>query len=502
MKKALLLSPHLDDELLIGGGLLYALARDNNWCVYVAFMTNGDYYAYEADIRLREAIASCGVLGIREEHIIFLGYGDQWQGKKHIYNMENEAAISHCGRTETYALEFHCEYSYQRDKEHKLYTRDNIKSDIKNIILDLMPEVLVCVDFDSHPDHKALSLFFSECIGEILKRNFNYKPLILKKLAYEEVYDGENDYYYVPHNQTRCRNGEIKSTPILKWGDRISLSVPRECNTLLLMNNVLFQAAKKYKSQGFKYIIPKAINSDIVYWRQFTENFALSASVKVTSGNAKYINDFKNIDSDNILSESEGVSASIWYPELSDPVKKVTLEWPEEISVREICVYENPDLESNILLLKIIFDDRYQIDVDDIKHDGSRTDILFEPVRTKKIAVVISDWIGSRPGISEIEVFDEKKSFESYELPCQVNDILNIRDIKCSIFEKIVSYFGKLFLRFAEMYETKLFPNKYFMKRQYPILQKYAELLPLFWLINVIGKLRKKICSFKQNHCM
>lgn len=498
MKKALLLAPHLDDELLIGGGLLYALARDDNWCVYVVFMTNGDYYANEAEIRLKEAIASCGALGIEEEYVIFLGYGDQWKGKKHIYNMQDGVVTSHSGRTTTYALKNHSEYSYQKGNGHRLYTRDNLKTDIKNVILDLLPEVLVCVDFDSHPDHKALSLFFSECLGEILKNDFNYKPLVLKKLAYEEIYDGENDYYCIPHSRTKCRVGELTSTPILKWQDRISLSVPKECDTLLLTNNVLFKAAKKYKSQEFKFIIPKAINSDIVYWRQFTENFALSASVIVTSGVAEYLNDFKTIDSDNILSGTNKLSASVWCPSLSDPLKQATLEWPEEILVREICIYENPDAESNILLLKILIHDECSIEVDNIQHDGSKTQILFEPIKTKKITMMISRWTGPKPGISEVEVFNEKKTLESYGLPCQKNEPFHAFTTKCTIFERTISWSGNLLMALNEICRLKLYPNKYFMQRKYTILRKYAYLLPLFWQIDIIRRIIKKICMFRK----
>ncbi|NBK91514.1 PIG-L family deacetylase [bacterium 1XD21-13] len=497
MKKAVLLAPHLDDELLIGGGLLYALARDNNWCVYVVFMTNGDYYAYEAETRLKEAIASCDVLGVKEEYVIFLGYGDQWKGKKHIYNMPGEVAVSHCERTETYALDFHSEYSYQKEQRHRQYTRDNLKSDIKKIISDLLPEVLLCVDFDSHPDHKALSLLFSECIGEILKNDLNYKPLILKKLAYEGVYNGENDYYCVPHRPTKCTKGELKSTPILKWQERISLAVPRECDTLLLANNVLFKAAKKYKSQRFKFIIPKAINSDIVYWRQFTENFALSANVKATSGVAEYLNDFKTIDSDNILTETKKLSASVWHPSLSDPLKKAIFEWPEEILIREICIYENPDFKSNILLLKILVHDEYSLEVDYIQHDGSKTQILFEPIKTKKIELMIAKWEGPKPGISEVEVFNEKSSFESYGLPCQVNKYFELSGNKCVIFEKVISCLGSLFMGLNEVYEFKLCPNKYFMQRKYSILRTNIYLLPLFWVIDIIKRIVDKICIFK-----
>lgn len=56
MKNAILFVPHLDDELLVGGGFLYALANSTEWNVKVVYSTNGDYYRHEASIRLKEAI--------------------------------------------------------------------------------------------------------------------------------------------------------------------------------------------------------------------------------------------------------------------------------------------------------------------------------------------------------------------------------------------------------------------------------------------------------------
>ena len=76
----LVIVPHEDDELAIAGATIYGAIKQN-MAVKVVFTTNGDYYAHEGSIRIREAKKALAVLGVAEENIIFLGYGDQTQTK-------------------------------------------------------------------------------------------------------------------------------------------------------------------------------------------------------------------------------------------------------------------------------------------------------------------------------------------------------------------------------------------------------------------------------------
>ena len=72
MDKVLFFVPHEDDELLIGGGLLVSLARDEKYDVNVVIATNGDYYPYEHPNRIEESISALNTMGIDNDHIIFL----------------------------------------------------------------------------------------------------------------------------------------------------------------------------------------------------------------------------------------------------------------------------------------------------------------------------------------------------------------------------------------------------------------------------------------------
>ena len=88
MKKILIIVPHEDDEINLAGGLIYSLKNKDN--VYVTFVTNGDFI-YKAKYRYMEAIKSLGILGVKKDNIIFLGYADQaYDQSNHMYNSEKD----------------------------------------------------------------------------------------------------------------------------------------------------------------------------------------------------------------------------------------------------------------------------------------------------------------------------------------------------------------------------------------------------------------------------
>ncbi len=172
---------------------------------------------------MKEAIHSLDLLGVKESNVIFLGYGNEWQGATHIYNSKsNECILSVAGRTETYGIKNHPEYCWQKYHLHHSYTRDNFKADLKSAITDIMPDICFCVDYDIHPDHRATSLLFEECMGEILKEKDGYFPLILKKFGYAGTWEGPDDYYeYAP----TCNSFEDNRTdnPAFLWNERIRI---------------------------------------------------------------------------------------------------------------------------------------------------------------------------------------------------------------------------------------------------------------------------------------
>ena len=105
------------------------------------------------------------------DRVIFLGYGDSLHSlDNHIYNApENEMIPSQINRTATYGLETHPAFHNGHD-----YTYGNLYADMKALILECRPDVIYCVDYDPHVDHKACSMLFEKVMGDILRSEPDY----------------------------------------------------------------------------------------------------------------------------------------------------------------------------------------------------------------------------------------------------------------------------------------------------------------------------------------
>lgn len=416
MKKILVLAPHPDDEILLAGALIYTIKNDFE--IYVGYMTNGDSKSNLGEIRINEAVESLKVLGVKESHIEFLGYGNNWIGNKHIYNMdEEEIATSMSNKQKTYGTYNYPEFAMKNYGKSNDYTRKNLKKDISAVIEKIWPDVIICVDYDSHPDHRALSLLFEEVMGALLKKQIGYTPIVLKKFAYAGMYYGVNDYYESPFKMTeKGSNVELLDmrfeldNPTYTWEERISLKVAKKAKTRSIYNNILYKAALKHKSQKIAERTGSFANGDAVYWQRRTDSITYRAKISATSGNVKYVNDFKRFDSPNVIDSAKGVfslSSAAWIPEERDIEKKLFLDFENKVSVSRIIIYENIKPEDNIIRARIIFDTGKVIDINNICHTGGKTEVLLDTIHNvKHMEFQILQYTGKECGIAELEVYE------------------------------------------------------------------------------------------------
>ena len=411
MNKVLFMVPHSDDEMFVGGPLLVELVKSNKYDVFVFIATNSDYYPFENSIRVSESLTVLEEIGVKKENIIFGGYGDKWLGKFHIYNSSNdEIKISHSNYCFT-----HVNHSYYKDwhrsclrKSHR-YTRQGYFDDIKLLLLNIKPDVIICVDLDSHCDHRCLSLLTEEVLGFLLKKLIDYKPILLKKYAYQGVMRGKFDYFHYPHHRS-FNNGNITSNPYLLWENRICYNVPKYCNTRFLINNYLYKLIKKYKSQDVWHYAPNFINSDIVYWLRNTNNLALLAKISASSGEVKWLNDFKLLDSDDILVKNCDYSSRCWRPNENDCFKEIKIELFKPSKIKYICLYFNNLKVVNGTCFIELFDSSKTLLINK-KIIINKTGLFFEKIEvdTKikvsyiKINFSITEGI---IGLGEIEILD------------------------------------------------------------------------------------------------
>ena len=420
-KKILVMVPHQDDEINLFGGLY---ENFNSSDVFVMFSTNGDRKV-SGETRIMEAVNALDQMGIDREHIIFLGYGDSAVSESGVqmYNLPgDEVVMSFADYTETYAA-----YGFQPYR-HSPYTRDNMKNDIKTLLLDLKPEVIFCIDYDAHHDHRALSLLFEEAIGEILRRKENdYTPLVFKGFAYSTAFLGEPDFYAdnirstVPYSESCPFPGDfyingngvqifyMGENNIYLWNNRLRFPVAENNLSRTLRSSNLYQAMKAHQSQEFLYsamsTMPSIINGDKVFWLRSTSGILYNAEISVSSGDGSVLTDFKLTDSSDIYDKTRKPFENLWTPDPEDRQKTATFTFSEKTAIDSICLYDNPCLTDNISGLRILFSDGTEMKCGPLAINGSATIVKFEEKNILSFSIQILEAEGNQPGLSEVEAY-------------------------------------------------------------------------------------------------
>lgn len=362
--RILILAPHPDDEINVAGDMILNLSAAKAE-IFVAYSTNGDF-DISADIRAKEAVESLKILGVPAEKIIFLGYGDTFnnKGNPHIFFAESPT-ISPAGHKRTYAPKNFIDYAKKTFGKHSFYTKNNFKRDLKSLILELRANIIFCVDFDSHADHRTLSVLFEEVLGEILSENSNYRPEVYKKFAYSTAFTAAPDFYSTNLRATpKPKLGETDTYDFdfidranYIWKSRVRFPVAESCQQTILKDNPLAEAIFAHKSQKNEWNALRILNSDEIFFERRTDSQTFSAKVTATSGNAEKVRDFKIIDTKNVDICPPKIENNLWQPSPDDLHKKLFFEWNEPIQVQRIVIYGNPlDDFVEKISLRLVFD--------------------------------------------------------------------------------------------------------------------------------------------------
>lgn len=490
MKKLLVIVPHQDDDISIAGALLAACCEPRaEYEPFVLFTTNGDGYKCDELIRLREAQHALSVLGMDTQHIMFLGYPGSVLIGKVLYDCRKDDILVNHGRKETYGLPDAPEYRFLKSGVHSSYTLENYRRDLHDLLIDILPDCIVVNNYDWHPDHRMTYLTTLEAVRQLIVEQPCYKPLLLTKYAYANNWLGKSDYFEKPLQPT-LQTDPAAENPEARWQDRLCFAVPDCCKTPKLRQNLLFQSIKCYVSQQAWIYAPRFLNSDVCYWRKRTENLALSATVTATSGRADYANDFKVIDSSKIFPYVSMLDQCVWIPDAEDKEKTLELYWKKPISVNSLVLYESASSEQHIRSLRLQLDNGFCVENIEPAPDGGATEIKFTRQKEiQKVRLTLIDTVGTKAGLSEVEVFDGYIPLEHYSFP------LEQIPHQTAQYRKNISAEKYLF-QIQELLCKKLFPNIYEMRRRYPILCRCTWLLPALWLVRLISfpikKLREK----------
>ena len=407
-KKVLLLVPHQDDDLNVFCGVLDEYLHYGSELT-VAFMTNGDYNR-QAEVRIREALELYNYLGVPEDHVIFLGYGDRLCTEEyHIYNAPpDEEILSRAGKLETYAIESHPPF-----RTGHTYTEKNLYKDMKELILSTRPDVIFCVDYDLHVDHRACSMMFEKVMGDILRSKSDYSPEVYKGFAYSTSWGAEHDFFTLNIKATHdiYHNSMIIQTPPLyRWQERTRFPVRADTLARSLQASAQYGELLFYRSQGEEQHGAAIINGDRVFWKRATDSICRKASLTASSGDPLCLNNFMLLDSCAVLDQNHDPFDGVWSPEENDREKAVTVRLNEPDIIREVVLYDNPDAYSNILNAEIQFSNGAVVETGPLDVFGapSRFPIYIDD-SVSSFCVRLISTEGDHPGLTEIEAFCERQ---------------------------------------------------------------------------------------------
>lgn len=404
-KNVMMFAPHEDDEINLYSGIIEQYVQYGS-TVRIVFLTNGDYYGL-GNTRLNEAINVAKEYRIPQENIIFLGYSDSLKNdNKHIYNCNDDELVkSSKGYVIAYGLDNHNSFSNNEFK------RVNIINDIKEIIELYKPDTLFCCDYDSHCDHRALSLFFEEALGDILKQDNSYHPDVFKGFAYSTAWEGNQDFYSLNSKSTHLDTDSnlMQENNVYLWDDRVRFPVAKRSLSRTLQNSSSYKAMMKYSSQTATDHAGSILNGDKVFWKRRTDSVLYQSKITATGGNPNGLIDFKLVDSDDICDKKLIPEANAWIADKSDNKRIVMIMLDEPKSISCIKLYESPIVDNNIINATVqIGSKQFKTGAFD-KNKRSAT-FCFDSIVADKLAVRIDEFEGecSLLKIEAFESFDEE----------------------------------------------------------------------------------------------
>ena len=403
-KRVMLIVPHEDDDLNVLGGVTEEYVRHGSE-VFVVFMTNGDYHC-AGEIRIAEAIDLYRYLGVPEDHVIFLGYGDHMKTENyHFYNAPlDEVFTSSAGKSATYALDTHPPFR----SEHP-YTRRNLMQDMKDVILEKKPEIIYCVDFDRHWDHRCCSLIFDRVMGTLLKEVPDYTPAVFKGFGYSTAWYAQADFFETNILSTQNFQTSLfgQQPEVYRWSERVRLPVLPGSLSRSLPGSELYTELGYYASQGATDHAASVINGDKVFWKRSTDSLGRNASVSASSGDAEKLTDFMILDTDDLLDLGHMPCDGAWIPDETDPEKTafVELESPED--VYELVLYDNPSEDDNILNARVSFDNGGSFETGPLDPGGAATRLFPDVQQVQSFQITVLETEGACAGITELEAFTE-----------------------------------------------------------------------------------------------
>ncbi len=268
--QVLVLSPHPDDDIIIGAGVVNRAVDRHE--VTVVYMTNGDYTGPATGlVRQAEAVnAQVQFIGTTEDNLIFLGYPDgSLRTIFENYTSPDSQYITAFGQGVTYGnrglgrQDFHSYYF----GSPATYNLPNIVGDLETILRIYRPlHIFTVSEFETHNDHSTTYRILRLALDRIRATDPNYAPVVHKTV----VWSSDSRLWPSPVDPTGFHSevpGLGETT--LRWDDRASLDVPLAMQDLNLRTNPKYRAIQSHASQvGPQSFVGRFAHKDEIFWSE------------------------------------------------------------------------------------------------------------------------------------------------------------------------------------------------------------------------------------------
>ena len=411
----LVIGPHQDDETLIAAGRTRSavLAGDT---VYIALATNGDVNGRtEGLLREAESVAAAQVLGVPEQSVIFLGYGDQTLYDIWASSSGTQVFTSQAGQTATYAnrglggTDFHTFLTGSPGP----YNRDTILSDFKALVTYVRPDEIYTTNYwDNHGDHEGTARFLNEALLALKREGSDVRVRVFQTTVWAPYANGgcygdwppagTGDLPYPPFPPPQCVG---PGTP-LDWDMIQRFPVPAEMQVPDPAANLKWQALEAYPSQ-FNDFLSSFVRKDEFFWR-FDYGINVSATAQV-SASSEYIDGegakehaidgYEDIDHEWKSLELDGA----W----------IRLDWANPVRIAQVNLYDRLDPADNVLAGTLSFSDGSSIAIGALPTGGKPLPVTFSPRTVTWARFTIDHAEGSTAGLAEFEVLGVSASSAS-----------------------------------------------------------------------------------------
>lgn len=203
--RLLVIAPHQDDEILGAYFLMHNVLKSNG-TVNILYATNGDYRGKDcARTRYYESLSALSLLGLGEEHMLYLGYADTGMSKEKSFltrlrntHKQQCSPVSSC----TYHPADKQTVHFLHKGTQAEYTGQNFLNDLVYAIKLCSPDLIAAPSlFDLHGDHHACALYLQDAL-KIIKRPVKVLSYLIHTENEQAWPDRKNDFLQPPQKLT------------------------------------------------------------------------------------------------------------------------------------------------------------------------------------------------------------------------------------------------------------------------------------------------------------